>query len=91
MIKEVVENYVLSMVDMFVGGELVVNVVNIDDCLFVIDCLEFFIINLLFSNGFVVNIIVLVECKLDNWCVYVLVCLMIIILFIIVVILLSWG
>lgn len=71
MIKEAAENHVLSTVDMPAGGELVVNAANIDDRLFATDCPEPLTTNSSSSNGSAANITVLVECKPDNWRVYV--------------------
>ncbi|EPJ2215264.1 flagellar basal body P-ring formation chaperone FlgA [Vibrio cholerae] len=71
MIKEAAENHVLNTVDMPAGGELVVNAANIDDRLFATDCPEPLTTNSSSSNGSAANITVLVECKPDNWRVYV--------------------
>ncbi|KQA22753.1 flagellar basal body P-ring biosynthesis protein FlgA [Vibrio metoecus] len=71
MIREAAENHVLSTVDMPTGGELVVNAANIDDRLFATDCPEPLVTNSSSSNGSAANITVLVECKSDNWRVYV--------------------
>ncbi|ENM5760550.1 flagellar basal body P-ring formation protein FlgA [Vibrio mimicus] len=71
MIRKAAENHVLSTVDMPSGGELVVNAANIDDRLYATDCAEPLTTNSSSSNGSAANITVLVECKSDNWRIYV--------------------
>ncbi|MFG0606465.1 flagellar basal body P-ring formation protein FlgA [Vibrio mimicus] len=71
MIREAAENHVLSTVDMPSGGELVVNAANVDDRLYATDCPEPLATSASSSNGSAANITVLVECKSDNWRIYV--------------------
>ncbi|QIL84897.1 flagellar basal body P-ring formation protein FlgA [Vibrio sp. HDW18] len=70
-IRQAAENHVLNTIDMPSNGELVVNAANLDDRLFATDCAEPLATHASSSKGSAANITVLVECKSDNWRIYV--------------------